>query len=127
METTSPFKEIQALQEEQREATWERKSDADKDAAIVELIQRLNDQRESFQAQLIRIEDGWREKLRDVRQEAHNLIIADANLAQHMADRIKDVIQAAKQCVQFTIHPSMSEQNLISSLKRYESLTAKRQ
>lgn len=39
----------------------------EKDAAIAELNQRLTEQRESFMSQLVRIEDGWREKLRDAK------------------------------------------------------------
>lgn len=45
----------------------------EKDAAIAELNQRLTEQRESFMSQLVRIEDGWREKLREARKDANRL------------------------------------------------------
>jgi len=96
METTSPFKEIQALQEEQREGWMPAKSDTpETDAASMawygekdavsgdfarklerernDLTQRLRERQESFQAQLIRIEDGWREKLVESRKDADRL------------------------------------------------------
>ena len=45
----------------------------EKDAAIANLNQRLVERRESFQAQLIRIEDVWREKLTESRKDADRL------------------------------------------------------
>lgn len=96
----SPFTEIQALQETQREG-WVPEGKRSiptprTDAAVesikanyfrgqivapefartlerelAELNQRLIDRQESFQAQLIRIEDGWREKLREKTEEAN--------------------------------------------------------
>lgn len=45
----------------------------EKDAAIAELNQRLTEQRESFMSQLVRIENGWREKLRDAVKDATTL------------------------------------------------------
>ena len=41
--------------------------------AISDLNQRLIERQESFQAQLIRIEDAWREKLSEAREDAKKL------------------------------------------------------
>lgn len=103
METASPFKEIQDLQDQQREG-WMPESDTPETDAtrkdvmagrwslvekggflekleklerernearqqVAELTQRLQERQESFQTQLIRIEDTWREKLSKYRVE----------------------------------------------------------
>lgn len=44
--------------------------------AITDLTQRLQERQESFQAQLIRIEDTWREKLSAVTKDANRLATA---------------------------------------------------
>ena len=66
METTSPFKALQDLQEEQREG-WVAPTtfESSREAEIAELNQRLIDRQESFTAQIVRIEETWREKLRE--------------------------------------------------------------
>lgn len=83
----SPFTALQALQEEQREGCVPTpKTDeimrgieaivAEKDAAITDLNQRLIDRQESFTAQIVRIEDAWREKLLTERAEKDAQIVA---------------------------------------------------
>lgn len=52
--------------------------------AIAELNQRLIDRQESFQAQLIRIEDTWREKLRESQAQ---VVALREGLARCRADR----------------------------------------
>jgi hypothetical protein len=141
METTSPFKAIQDLQDEQREGWMAEKSDSpetdscypitaefarklerernealqridelecrsihschdqckrpacikrrEKDAAIAELNNRLIEQRQSFAVQLIRIEDGWREKLKDATRDL-NIAIGVASDAIALALRGDD-------------------------------------
>jgi peptidoglycan hydrolase CwlO-like protein len=71
-----PFKAIQDAQETQREgwmAEIKPMSSLDYQQSITELNQRLIDRQESFQAQLVRIEETWREKLVESKAEIDRL------------------------------------------------------
>ena len=78
METTpTPETDALAWRDESRimvvETSFARKLERERDEArqaITDLTQRLQERQESFQAQLIRIEDGWREKLREANLNA---------------------------------------------------------
>lgn len=53
-------------------ANFSRKLERERNEArqqVAELTQRLNERRESFQAQIIRIEDTWRDKLMEAKRE----------------------------------------------------------
>ena len=58
--------------------------------AITELNQRLIERQESFQAQLIRIEDGWRERLREKDAQIVALLSALNNLSSRLERAIEE-------------------------------------
>ena len=74
MNSPSSFAAIQAIQEEQREG-WM----TDHQQQIADLNQRLIERQESFTAQIVRIENTWREKLLTERAEK------DAKIAEQAA------------------------------------------
>lgn len=93
---------------------------------ITELNQRLQERQESFQAQLIRIEEVWREKLREARQDADQLAGAIEIAIPHLpysAGSAKARHFAVK-------HGNTSDEfafkALLTSFERHEALTAKR-
>jgi hypothetical protein len=59
-------------------------------SAIAEINQRLIERQESFQAQLIRIEDGWREKLREKDAQIVALLSALNNLSSRLERAIEE-------------------------------------
>ena len=68
-------------------------------AALAELNQRLIDRQESFQAQLVRIEDTWREKLRESQSQVVALRKVNNDYSAHLVDmraHAKAIIQAHK-------------------------------
>lgn len=95
-------------------------------SAIAALNQRLQERQESFQAQLIRIEEVWREKLREARQDADQLAGAIEIAIPHLpysAGSAKARYFAVK-------HGNTSDEfafkALLTSFERHEALTAKR-